>query len=105
MVPGGFFIATEQKDTIYQVIIFFKYVDGNMRRWVQELGNLCCRPQMLSYNFHSCEIDGHNGLLRQEILKRFLAASHKSIRSDTEVGKEPLLKGLRTTKGNLTLDL
>lgn len=76
-----------------------------MRWWVLELGNLCCRPQILSYNAHSCGTDGHNGLLRQVILKRFLDANHKGIRSDTEMGKEPLIKGLRTTKGNLTLDL
>lgn len=76
-----------------------------MSWWVLELGNLCCRPQILSYNAHSCGIDGHNGLLRQVILKSFLDASHKGIRLDTEMGKEPLIKRLRTTKGNLTLDL
>lgn len=69
------FIAIEQKDTIYQGM-FFKYVDGNMQRWVQELGNLCCRPQMLSYTVHSFGIDGHNVLLRQGILKRFLDAKN-----------------------------
>lgn len=74
-------MATEQKDT-KSGYFFFKYDDSNMRRWVPELGNLCYRPQMLSSIVQSFGIDGYNGMLSQDILKRVLADGHKGIRSD-----------------------
>lgn len=81
MVPCGFYGYRRKGQ--YKSGYFFKYVDGNMRRWTPKLRNLCYGSQMLSSNVQSYGIDGYNGILSGDIVKRVLADSHKHIRSDT----------------------